>query len=421
MLEEFKKFALKGNVLDMAVGIIIGAAFGTIVQSLVNDVIMPPIGLLLGGADFTDLFVTLREGAVPGPHVTLADAQAAGAVTINYGVFINALISFLIVAFAVFLVVRSFNKMRRAEAAAPAPPPAPSPQEKLLGEIRDLLKARTPPLVVALLVAGSLLVAPLSAQDAEGVTWASTTELSFVATGGNASASTLGLKGALTGTSGPNVFQLEIGGIRGETSLTTRTATGTTTSFTVTETTESRLNAESYYARGRYERAFDGAFAFGGFGWDRNTFAGIQNRYAGVLGLGRTWIESDAGRLQTDVGATYTIQKDVDPAPGADDAFFGARVTVVAARRLSETVSYGSTLLVDQNLEGTEDIRGDWTNSVTVSLSQALAFKTSLQLLFDNEPALIAVPLSGAPAGTTVLVPGEELDTVLTVALVISL
>lgn len=144
MLEEFKKFALKGNVLDMAVGIIIGAAFGTIVQSLVNDVLMPPLGLLLGGADFTDLFVTLRQGTVPGPYATLAAAQEAGAVTVNYGVFLNAVISFLIVAFAVFFLIRSFNKLRRTEAAAPAPPPTPTPQEKLLGEIRDLLAAQAP-------------------------------------------------------------------------------------------------------------------------------------------------------------------------------------------------------------------------------------------------------------------------------------
>ena len=144
MLEEFKKFALKGNVLDMAVGIIIGAAFGTIVQSFVNDVLMPPLGLLLGGADFTDLFITLRAGTVSGPYATLAAAQEAGAVTINYGVFLNAVISFLIVAFAVFLLVRSFNKLRRAQAAAPAPPPTPTPQEKLLGEIRDLLKEGVP-------------------------------------------------------------------------------------------------------------------------------------------------------------------------------------------------------------------------------------------------------------------------------------
>ena len=142
MLNEFKEFAVKGNMLDMAVGIIIGAAFGTIVQSLVNDIIMPPIGMVLGGVDFSDLFLTLSEGAVAGPYATLAAAQEAGAVTINYGVFANAVISFLIVAFSVFLLVRGFNRLRREQEAAPAPPPGPSTEEKLLMEIRDLLKAQ---------------------------------------------------------------------------------------------------------------------------------------------------------------------------------------------------------------------------------------------------------------------------------------
>jgi len=143
MLKEFKEFAVKGNMLDMAVGIIIGAAFGTIVQSLVKDVIMPPIGMMLGGVDFTDLFITLSEGANAGPYATLAAAQEAGAVTINYGVFGNALISFLIVSFTVFLLVRSFNKLKRAEdAAPPAAPPGPSNEEQLLTEIRDLLSAK---------------------------------------------------------------------------------------------------------------------------------------------------------------------------------------------------------------------------------------------------------------------------------------
>ena len=148
MLKEFKEFAIKGNVLDMAVGIIIGAAFGTIVKSLVEDIIMPPIGLLLGNVDFADLFVTLSQGSVAGPYATLAAAKEAGAVTINYGVFINAILSFLIVAFAVFMVVRSFNRLRRKEEEAPAAPPAPpepSPEEKLLGEIRDLLKVQARP------------------------------------------------------------------------------------------------------------------------------------------------------------------------------------------------------------------------------------------------------------------------------------
>jgi large conductance mechanosensitive channel len=122
MLKEFKEFAMRGNVVDMAVGIIIGGAFGTIVKSLVSDVIMPPIGLLLGGVDFSDLFVTLKDGSSAGPYATLASAQEAGAVVISYGVFINAVISFLIVAFAVFLLIRTINQLRRDEEEAPAEP-----------------------------------------------------------------------------------------------------------------------------------------------------------------------------------------------------------------------------------------------------------------------------------------------------------
>ena len=122
MLKEFKEFALRGNVVDMAVGIIIGAAFGTIVKSLVEDIIMPPFGLLLGGIDFSNFFVLLKAGSPPAPYGSLADAQAAGAVTINYGVFINAIISFLIVAFVLFLLIRSINRLKREEEAPPAEP-----------------------------------------------------------------------------------------------------------------------------------------------------------------------------------------------------------------------------------------------------------------------------------------------------------
>ncbi len=112
MLQEFKQFAMRGNVVDMAVGIIIGGAFGTIVKSLVADVIMPPIGLLLGGVDFSQLFITLKEGATAGPYSSLVSAQEAGAVIISYGLFINSVISFLIVAFAVFLLIKSLNKLQ---------------------------------------------------------------------------------------------------------------------------------------------------------------------------------------------------------------------------------------------------------------------------------------------------------------------
>jgi len=122
MLKEFKEFAMKGNVVDMAVGIIIGAAFGTIVKSLVADVIMPPIGLLLGGVDFSNLFLTIKQGATAGPFTTIAEAQKAGAVTINYGMFINTIISFLIVAFAIFMVIKGLNSLKREEEAAPEEP-----------------------------------------------------------------------------------------------------------------------------------------------------------------------------------------------------------------------------------------------------------------------------------------------------------
>ena len=117
MLKEFKEFALRGNVIDMAVGIIIGAAFGTIVKSLVDDVIMSPIGLLMGGADFANLFVLLKAGSPAGPYVSLADAHAAGAVTINYGLFINVIISFVIVAFVMFLLIRGINRLQKEEEA----------------------------------------------------------------------------------------------------------------------------------------------------------------------------------------------------------------------------------------------------------------------------------------------------------------
>ena len=119
MLKEFKEFAMRGNVVDMAVGIIIGAAFGAIVQSLVADVIMPPIGLILGNVDFSNLFVVLKECAVAAPYASLAEAQKAGAVTINYGKFLNAVVSFVIVAFAVFMLIRAINQLKRKEEAAP--------------------------------------------------------------------------------------------------------------------------------------------------------------------------------------------------------------------------------------------------------------------------------------------------------------
>ena len=122
MLKDFKEFAMKGNMVDMAVGIIIGVAFGAIIGSLVSDVLMPPIGLLLGNVDFSNLFLVLKEGKTLSPYATIAAAKAAGAVTLNYGLFVNTIVNFLIIAFTIFFVVRNINKLKKKEEAPPAVP-----------------------------------------------------------------------------------------------------------------------------------------------------------------------------------------------------------------------------------------------------------------------------------------------------------
>jgi len=141
VFKEFKDFAMRGNVVDMAVGIIIGGAFGVIAKTLVSDVMMPPIGLLLGGVDFSNIFTVLKEGAaIGGPYASLELAQAAGAVTINWGVFLNTVINFLIVAFAVFLVIKAINSAKRAEQEEEAAPSEPPEEIVLLREIRDAVR-----------------------------------------------------------------------------------------------------------------------------------------------------------------------------------------------------------------------------------------------------------------------------------------
>lgn len=140
MLDEFKKFAMRGNVIDLAVGIVIGAAFTAIVNSLVNDLLMPPLGMVLGGIDFSDFFITLK-GA--GAYTTLEQAKEAGAVTLNYGLFLNSIIKFVIVAFAVFILIKQINRLQVKEEAKPTPVAELPREQILLAEIRDILKARS--------------------------------------------------------------------------------------------------------------------------------------------------------------------------------------------------------------------------------------------------------------------------------------
>ena len=257
----------------------------------------------------------------------------------------------------------------------------------------------------------------VSAQDDEAG-WSSSAELSYVLTAGNASASTLGVR-TTTEYAWPNAtLQIAAGGVRTESETTTRTATGTVTDFEIIEETVSELTAESYYLRSRYDRDISGnTYAFGGAGWERNTFSGFDNRYSGVAGLGREWLGTENRRLKTDLGFTYTKQDDIVEDPTIDDAFTGLRASVDFAHPVSETARYSSQLVVDENLSETADLRADWTNSVSVDISDLFSLKTTYQVLYDNEPALVAVPLNGSQ----VLTPLDKVDSVFTVAVVVTL
>lgn len=266
----------------------------------------------------------------------------------------------------------------------------------------------------------------LRAQEERELGWFNTTELSFVLTAGNAETSTFGLNNTLERRWAQSTVRLGVGAIRTESTIITRSAVGDTPAdFRVVEDESSEVTAENYYARGRYDRELSSrVFLYGGAGWERNEFAGIQNRYSVVAGLGNTWFENDVSRLATDYGITYTIQDDIVEVPGADDSFVGARFSYAYRRALTGTTDYTSELVLDENLEETEDFRGAFVNSLAVSISQRLALKTSLSLLYDNLPSLESIPLEradGTPVGENVAVELEELDTLLTLALVVTI
>jgi len=193
-----------------------------------------------------------------------------------------------------------------------------------------------------------------------------------------------------------------------------RVATGTPDDFEVTEETDTELTAENYFLKTRYDRTVGELFLFGGAGWDRNTFAGVENRYAFVGGAGRTWFNTESRRFKTDVGVTYTVQDDVVENPEAADSFLGLRSSLDFFYKLTSTTDFASVLVIDESLDETSDLRADWTGSIAVAMSSRLALKTSLQLLYDNDPALAAVPLGDIE----VLAPLKKVDSTLTLAIV---
>jgi len=258
------------------------------------------------------------------------------------------------------------------------------------------------------------------AQDAPPPGWYNTTELSAVWTAGNAASSTFGLKNDLRRVWENATFALQVGGIRTESTKRSRRAVGTATQYSVLDSTSTDLTAENYYVRARFDRSISAAtFAYASGGWLRNTFAGVQNRYTLVGGAGRSWVNRENALFKTDVGVTYTVQDDVT---GSSDNFAGVRFGAEAKKELTATTKYSSTLIVDENLDNTSDLRADFTNAIAVTISDGLALKTSFQLMYDREPSLVEVPLfttAGNPAGQDVTARLKKIDSLFTVALVI--
>jgi putative salt-induced outer membrane protein YdiY len=274
------------------------------------------------------------------------------------------------------------------------------------------------------LLAGVLVVsAPLVwAQDSEEeLGWELTGEVSFVTTGGNAEAETLGLGLTAVHTRENDELSFAAGGLRAESTTVNRFAIGTPDDFQVVEDSETDLTAEHFYLRGRYQQDFgEQTFWFAGLGWERNELAGFTRRVSAVGGLGRQWYDSERGHFRTDAGLTFTTQEDVVEVAGGSDDFLGLRLSYDYGRQLTETTDFSSVLIIDENLDESEDLRANFLNSLSVSINELLSLKLSLHLFYDNLPSLAAVTLfdpTGREIGS-VRTELDELDTVFSVAVV---
>lgn len=301
-------------------------------------------------------------------------------------------------------------------------------------ESRPLAASETiaPGLPAALVAAALLLASPLgggASLHAQGegepeLGWAFDAELSLVMATGNAESTTLGAGAGLRRVWESARWRLAVGGLRTRSAELTRRAVGTANDFEVVEESESRLTAESYYARTRFDRSLsERSFLFGGTSWIRNTFTGVDARWTVAGGAGLVVSESERGHFRVDLGGTYTVENPTAPETETDH-FAGVRLSWDFRRQLTESTEVTSVLVVDENLDDSDDLRGDLTNAIAVSINRVLALRTSLQLLYDAQPALEQVPLftpGGDPTGETVVAELQELDSLLTVAVVLSL
>ena len=271
---------------------------------------------------------------------------------------------------------------------------------------------------------GAVGVGPAWAQDDEPeLGWADTAELSLVFTGGNAEANTFGFKNALSHRWENANLLVDVSALRAETTTVTRTAVVAAPGFQVNETSVSNLTAANYYARGRYDRNIsDRFFWFAGTGWDRNTFAGIEHRYTTSGGVGNSWVDGEATTFRTSYGVSMVRQDDVVDVNGVH-TFASLRLGYDYRQQLTDNTEFTSALVAEENLDVTEDFRTDLVNAVTVNMSSLLALTVRWQLLFDNQPSLISVPLvssGGIPLGEATFIEADKVDNFLTFAVVAS-
>ena len=285
------------------------------------------------------------------------------------------------------------------------------------------LYRRVPQGWAVLAVLGMVLMVGSSearAQDEKKVGWFDEAELSLVATDGNAEAETLGFTNTLRRVWEDAEFSLKASGLRAEsTTRTLRAVLEPSGTVRVFDESNTDLTAEHYSLSGRYRRQISERFFwFAGLGWERNEFAGFDPRISAEGGVGHQWFKTEKASFRTDYAVTYTHQEDVVPTPGRSEDFAGVRFAWDYRRQLTPSTEYTNTLQVDENLDDTSDLRADLNQAIAVAINKKLALKVSLQLLFDNQPAVEAVPIEPA-LEDVVLVELEELDSTLKVALVV--
>ena len=264
----------------------------------------------------------------------------------------------------------------------------------------------------------------ITAQESDSLPrWTDKAEMSFVLTSGNSESSSLGVRNTLTRDFHSSTIRLDAGGIRVESGTITRTAVGTgQADFTITEQTDRETTAENYFAELRFDHELsERTYVYSSGGWIRNRFSGIDNLWMGAAGFGVNLVSSDRSTFDVDLGATVANE---DRIIGASETFGGLRLTWEYKRQVTETAEFLSHLVVDESLSDTDDLRAEFDNSIGVAISNVLALKTGLKILFDNQPALEEVDLFNAPGGPvigSVLTPLNEVDTQVTVSLVVSL